>query len=209
MSPITLDIVEAYSFCPRKAFLLQKDEAAGVPHEYARIIEEQEVTNRQAHRARLAKAGEIVSFGGPAEMAAGREIVADAELTVDGLHARCDFLVKVTEPSRFGRFSYEPVRVIGSYRVSRPDALGLAYQGFVLGEVQGRQPASATLVLLGDRPSQVKLARKYKEVRRIVEVLRGWTSPPAIDAPPVVLNKHVRSVRFELLASSRRRGRTT
>lgn len=190
MSPITLDIVEAYSFCPRKAFLLQKDEAAGVPHEYTRIIEEQEMTNRQAHRARLAKAGEVVSFGGPAEMASGREIVADAELTVDGLHARCDFLVKVTEPSRFGRFSYEPVRVIGSYRVSRPDALGLAYQGFVLGEVQGRQPASATLVLLGDRPSKVKLASKYKEVRRIVEVLRGWTSPPAIDAPPVVLNKH-------------------
>ena len=196
MTPITLDIVEAYSFCPRKAFLLQKGEAVGVPHEYARIIEEQEVTNRQAHRARLAKAGEVVSFGGPAEMSAGREIVADAELTVDGLRTRCDFLVKVTEPSRFGRFSYEPVRVIGSYRVSRPDALGMAYQGFVLGEVQGRQPSFGTLVMLGDRPSKVKLAGKYKEVRRIIEVLRGWTSQPAGDAPPVVLNKHCPSCPF-------------
>ena len=75
-------------------------------------------------------------------MAAGRDIVADAELTTDGLHARCDFLTKVPNP-RGGTFSYEPVKVIGTCRASRPDALGLAYQGLVLGEVQGRQPSSA------------------------------------------------------------------
>src|SRR5260370_27683896 len=124
---ITLDIVEAYSFCPRKAFLLQRGEPVGVPHEYARIIEEQEAANRQAHRARLAEGGEVVPFGGPAEMAAGREIVADADLTADGLHARCDLLTKVTERSRFGRFSYEPVKVIGACRASRPATLALAY----------------------------------------------------------------------------------
>jgi predicted RecB family nuclease len=36
----------------------------------------------------------------------------------------------------------------------------------------------------------VKLAGKYKKVRRIVEALRAWTSQPVGDAPPVVLNKH-------------------
>jgi len=126
LTPITLDIVEAYCLCPRKAFLLSRGEPVGIPQEHARIIEEQKATNRQAHRARLAKAGEVVPFGGPTEMAAGREIVADADLTADGLHADCDFLTKVTEPSRFGRFSYEPVKVIGACRPSRPDDLGLA-----------------------------------------------------------------------------------
>jgi predicted RecB family nuclease len=188
--PITLDIVEAYSICPRKAFLLQRGEPVGVPHEYARIIEEQEAANRQTHRARLAEGGEVVRSGGSAEMAAGRDIVADVDLTADGLHARCDFLAKVTERSRFGRFSYKPVKVIGACRASRPDALGLAYQGLVLGEVQGRQPSSGTLVLLDDRPCRVKLAGKYKEVRRIADALREWASQPAADAPPVVLNKH-------------------
>src|SRR5260370_3163727 len=101
---ITLDIVEAYSFCPRKAFLLQRGEPAGVPHEYARVIEEQEAANRQAHRAHLVEGGEVVPFGGPAEMAAGQEIVADADLTADELHARCDFLKNRTERSPFGTF---------------------------------------------------------------------------------------------------------
>ena len=114
----------------------------------------------------------------------------------DGLHARCDFLTKVNEPSRLGRFSYEPVKVIGTCRASRPDTLGLAYQGLVLGEVQGRQPSSGTLVLLGDRPGKVKLAGKYKEVRRIVDALRAWAGNPAGDAPPVVLNKHCPSCPF-------------
>ena len=106
------------------------------------VIREQAEANRQAHRSRLAEGGEVVPFSGPSEMAAGREIVADADLTADGLHARCDFLTKVNEPSRLGRFSYEPVKVIGTCRASRPDTLGLAYQGLVLGEVQGRQPSS-------------------------------------------------------------------
>ncbi len=138
----------------------------------------------------LAEGGEVVTFGGLAEMAAGREIVADADLVANGLHARCDFLTKVTEPSRFGRFSYEPLKVIGACRASRPDTLGLAFQGLVLGEAQGRQPSSGTLVLLGDRPSKVILAGKYKDVRRIIEALRAWTSQTVGDAPPVVLNKH-------------------
>jgi predicted RecB family nuclease len=86
--------------------------------------------------------------------------------------------------------------VIGTCRASRPDALGLAYQGFVLGEVQKRLPASGTLVLLGDRLSKVNLAVRYKEVRRIVETLRAWVKAPASDGPPVVLNKHCPSCPF-------------
>ena len=129
MTPITLHIVEAYSLCPRKAFLLMTGATPSPgPHDYEMVIREQAEANRQAHRARLAKGAEVVPFGGPAEMAAGRELVADADLTADGLHARCDFLTKVTEPSRFGRFSYEPVKVLGGCRASRSDALGLAYQ---------------------------------------------------------------------------------
>jgi predicted RecB family nuclease len=195
--PITPDLVEAYSLCPRKAFLLMTGAIPRPgPHDYEVVVREQAEANRQAHCARLAEGGEVVPFGGLAEMAAGREIVADVDLTADGLHARCDSLTKVTEPSQFGRFSYEPVKVIGACRASRPDALGLVYQGLVLGEVQGRPPSSGTLVLLGNRPSKVKLAGKYKEVRRIVEALRAWTSQLVGDAPPVVLNKHCPSCPF-------------
>jgi hypothetical protein len=90
---ISSELVEAFSICPRKAFLLMTGATASPgPHDYEVVIREQAEANRQAHRARLVEGGEVVPFGGPAEMAAGREIVADADLTADGLHARYDFL---------------------------------------------------------------------------------------------------------------------
>jgi predicted RecB family nuclease len=193
---ITADLVEAYSLCPRKAFLLMAGEPNPGPHAFVRMVDEQTAANRQVHRARLEKAGEFPPGGVAVDLSTGPKVVADTELASDGLHAHCEFLTKVNETSRLGRFSYEPVKVIGTRRASRPDSLGLAYDGLVLGEVQGRQPAAGTLVLLGDRPAKVKLGGKYKEVRRIVDVLRACAGNPAGDAPPVVLNKHCPSCPF-------------
>lgn len=194
---ITSDLVEAYSLCPRKAFLLMMGATTDPgPHDYELFIREQAKANRQAHRVRLAKAGEVVPFIGPADLTAGRDVLTDAELATGVLRAHCDFLAKVDEPSRLGRHGYEPVRVIGTCGASRTDALGFAYQGLVLGEVQGRQPASGTLVRLGGHPCKVQLASRYKEVRRIVDALRAWADNPASDTPPVVLNKHCPSCPF-------------
>ncbi|HBI44060.1 MAG TPA: IS66 family transposase [Planctomycetales bacterium] len=193
---ITADLVEAYSLCPRKAFLLMAGEPNPGPHEYVWMIDEQTATNRQAHRASLEKAGELPPGGGAADLGTGSKVLADTELAADGLHACCEFLTKVNEASRLGRFRYEPVKIIGTCRASRTDATGLAYAGLVLGEVQGRLPASGTLVRLGDHACKVKLAGRYKEVRKIVEALQGWTSNPAGEPPPVMLNKHCPSCPF-------------
>jgi predicted RecB family nuclease len=188
---ITSDLVEAYSLCPKKAFLLMTGATTSPgPHDYELLIREQTDANRQAHRARLTHGGEVVPFGGSADLAAGRRVLSDAELTAGVLRARCDFLAKVDESSRLGQHGYEPVRVIGTRTASRTDALCCAYQGLVLGELQGRLPASATLVPSGGRPHRVKLAGKYKAARRVVDALRAWASDPVGDAPPVILNKH-------------------
>jgi predicted RecB family nuclease len=193
---VTADLVEAYSLCPRKAFLLMAGEPNPGPHEYVRIIDEQAAANRQAHRASLEKAEELPPGGRAADLGTGSKALADMELAADGLHARCEFLTKVNEASRLGRFSYEPVKIIGTCRFSRTDATALAYVGLVLGEVQGRLPASGTLVRLGDHPCKVKLAGRFKEVRKIVETLQGWMENPAGEPPPVVLNKHCPSCPF-------------
>ena len=86
---ITADLVEAYSLCPRKAFLLTAGELNPGPHEYVRMTDEQAAANRQAYRVRLAR--DLATVGCPADMAAGREFLADAGLETDGLLARCDF----------------------------------------------------------------------------------------------------------------------
>jgi predicted RecB family nuclease len=187
---ITSNLVEAYSLCPRKAFLLMAGEPNPGPHEHVRIAEEQAEANRQAHRLRLGAATQVIPFGGQDDLAAGRTVLADAELAADGLQARCDFLAKVDEPSRLGKHGYEPVVVLGTCRAARSDTVGLAYRGIVLGEVQGKQPVAGTLVRLGDRPCKVKLAAWYKAVKKIVEALKDWTGDPAGSPPPVILNKH-------------------
>jgi len=195
-NPITGDLVEAYFLCPRKAFLLMTGEPNPGPHDYVRMTDEQAAASRQARRVILQEARELPPDGEATNLSNGSNVVVDAEIVIDGLHARCDFLTKVSEPSRLGRFGYEPMKAIGTCRASRTDALGLAYQGFVLGEVQGRLPAFGTLVLLGNRLSKVKLAAKYREVRRIVEALRAWAKAPAASAPSVLLNKHCPSCPF-------------
>jgi predicted RecB family nuclease len=194
---ITVELVEAYSLCPRKAFLLMAGTGETPnPHDYELVVRDQAEANRHAHRVRLAEVGEVVPFGGLDDLAAGKKVLGDVDLTTDGLQAQCDFLMKVSESSRLGRFSYEVVKVIGTCRALRSDTLGLAYQNLVLGEIQGRLPASGTLVRLGDRPGKMKLAGRYREVRRIVEALRAWTTDAAANAPPVILNNHCPSCPF-------------
>lgn len=193
---ITTDLIEAYSLCPRKAFLLMAREPNPGPHEYQQLTDDLAAANRQAHRASLEEAGELPYGARATDLSTGPKVLVDAELEAVGLKARYDFLTRVNEPSQLGRFRYEPVKVIGACRASRADALGLAYQGLVLGEVQGRLPASGTLVLLGDRNSKVKLAARYKEVRRVVETLQTWAKAPTANAPSVVLNKHCPSCPF-------------
>ena len=194
---ITSDFVEAHSLCPRKAFLLM----AGViprpgPHPYELLILEQAETNRQAHRTRLAKADEVAPFSDPTDLASGRNAFSDLELSTGLLQAHVDFLTKVDEPSNLGRHSYQPVKAIGTCKATKADALGLSYQGLVLGDVQGRQPASGTLIRLDGHPYRLSLTGRHKEVRRIVDTLRAWADDPASDAPPVVLNKHCPSCPF-------------
>jgi predicted RecB family nuclease len=193
---ITTDLLEAYSLCPRKAFLLMVGESNPDLHEYVRMTDEEAAANRLALRASLEEAGELQPCGGTTDLGTGPKVVADVELAADGLHARCDFLTKVNEPSRLGKFGYEPVKVIGTCRAATTDILGLAYEGFVVGEVQGRLPTSGTLVLLGGGPSKVKLAAKYREVRQTIETLRVWANAAAVDAPSIVLNKHCPSCPF-------------
>ncbi len=181
---ITSDLVEAYSLCPRKAFLLMTGATTDPgPHAYELLIREQAEANRQAHHVRLANTNEVVIASGPADLTAGRDVLADAELAISGLQAHFDFLAKVHEPLRRGRSFYEPMRVIGTYKASRTDALGFAYEALVLGEVQGRKPASGALARLGGRLCEVQFASRYKEVRRIVETLRAWAAQPAGEHP--------------------------
>jgi predicted RecB family nuclease len=183
-------MVEAYSLCPRKAFLLLRGEQAGIPHEYVRKIEEQEAVNRQAYGAGMAGATDATSTRGLADLDAGHDVILDAAVVADGLEARCDALKRCKRTAGEQGYSYEPVKVLGTRRVTKSQVLGLAYLGHVLSQVQPRPPIAGTLIRVGGQACRVKLAGRYKEVRSIVASLRAWAGEVAPGAPPVILNKH-------------------
>ena len=74
---ITSDLVEAYSLCPRKAFLMMTGVANPGKHEYVRITDEQAAANRQTHRASLGQAEDFPP-GGVADLSTGPNVIADA-----------------------------------------------------------------------------------------------------------------------------------
>src|SRR4051812_9378328 len=71
---VTLDVVEAYSLCPRKAFLLTTGAVQPKPHDYELLLREQAEANRHAYHDHLAKTSDLAPFGEPADLTAGREV---------------------------------------------------------------------------------------------------------------------------------------
>ena len=195
---ITAEIVEGYSLCPRKAFLLLWDTVERDPHDHASLIEEQEADNRKTYRNRLLETTSAVVTCGPLDPLGDREIVVDVVLSADGLEARCDAVRWARRTSAQGKRkrSYEPVMVVGTHHVAQSQIIALAYLGHVLGQLQHHVPIAGTIVLADGQACRLNLTKKYQQVKSIVAVLKAWTEDSSEDAPPVVLNKHCPSCPF-------------
>src|SRR5437762_897009 len=114
---ITSAHIEAYSHCPRKAFLLRTGATTTAdPHPYASHIQEQADANRRAHLARLAQAGEVARYSGPADLDAGWGVISEVELKVGDLHAHVDFLSKVEGATQRARRDRKSTRLNSSHR---------------------------------------------------------------------------------------------
>ena len=160
---ITAELVEGYSHCPRKAFLLLWNTVARDPHDHASLIEEQEAENRKTYRNRLLETTSAVVSCGPFDPSADREIVVDVVLSADGLEARCDAIRwagKTLAPGK-SKNGYEPVMVVGTHHVAQSQIIALAYLGHVLGQLQHHVPIAGTIVLADGQACRITLTKKY------------------------------------------------
>jgi predicted RecB family nuclease len=189
---ITAEIVEGYSLCPRKAFLLLRNIVERDPHDHASLIEEQEAENRKAYRTRLLETTSAVVACGPFDPSGDREIAVDVVLSADGLEARCDAVRWAGKTPGRGKSKncYEPVMVVGTQRVADSQVIAPAYLGDVLGKLHHHVPIAGTIVLADGQACRINLTKKYQQVKSIVAVLKAWTEDSSENAPPVVLNKH-------------------
>ena len=187
---ISTDVLVAYSQCPRKAYLLLCTKQKGEPHEYVRILQEEKMANqRQYINALKQKQTDVQSY---AEKGLKNkcDFLVDATLQADGLEADCGLLVKVKGSSALGRYSYEPTIFTGTHTVTKEQRLQVMFAGYVLAQMQKKQPATGRIIRMEGRSTKVKLEDSGKTLIPILEPLQEWVNDDSPEAPPVILNKH-------------------
>lgn len=194
--PITPDVAVAYTLCPRKAFLLLCTEEQGSPHEYPRLIAQEQCRNQESYLSEFkltyptatAYRGSLPSTGGGRFLAATFKAL-DCE-------AYCDSLTPAPRGTSGRGQRYEPSLVIGTQTVSREQRLALLFTGYVLSKVHPAvAPLVGAIVSTDGLVHRVALHQHYAEIDQLIDTLRSWRQAPP-EAPPVILNKHCPQCQF-------------
>lgn len=193
---ISTDVLVAYSQCPRKAYLLLCTKQKGNPHEYARILQQQQIANQHKYINALKQKHADVQTYAAKGLKNRCNFLVDATLPADGLEADCGLLVKVKGSSALGRYSYEPITFVGTQTVTKEQRLQVMFAGYVLAQIQKKQPVTGRIIRMDNRSTKVKLADSGKTLIPFLEPLREWVNDASPEAPPVILNKHCSLCQF-------------
>lgn len=193
---ISTEVLVAYSQCPRKAYLLLCTTQKGNPHEYARILQQQKRANQHQYISSLKQKDSDVQSYTEKGLTNRCNFLVEATLQVDALEADCGLLVKVKASSTLGRYSYEPTVFTGTHTVTKEQRLQLMFAGYVLGQMQKKQPATGRIIRMGGKSTKVKLEDSGKTLSPLLEPLWEWVNDASPEAPPVILNKNCSLCQF-------------
>ena len=188
---ITSEVVQAYSLCPRKAYLLMYGKERGMPHEYEQILRRHQFANQAKNLELLKQKHTDVYPYSVSNLEKGYEFLIDVTLAADNLQAYCSILARVNN------LSYEPTIFIGTYTINNTDKLSLMFTGHVLTKIQGKLPALGHIVNIKNESRRLKLEESHKVLTPLLEPLQKWlndSSPP--EEPSVILNKHCSICQF-------------
>ncbi len=192
---ITSDVVVAFSQCKAKAFFLLCTNIHGAPHEYVSILKKEEIRNREKYFSAIKFNNPEATFHSLGRLKPADGTLLGTTMEYDLLKAYVDGLTVVKAASS-KRYSYQPVLVVGTFKITREQKLHLAFLGHVLSKLQNGQPVSGMIVGGGNKTYRFTLEPLYKEVESIIEQLLVWISGPKSEAPPIILNEHCPSCLF-------------
>ncbi|WP_242055315.1 TM0106 family RecB-like putative nuclease [Nostoc flagelliforme] len=196
---ITSEVVLAYSQCPRKAFLLLFTEDKGTLPEYIRILEQRKIRNREEYITRIKQNNSLVKLYDIKTLNRNIDFLIEASLSVNGLEAYCDVLIKGQSTSSLEKYSYEPAITVGTYSLSREHKIELLFIGYILEQIQNQPTKYGIIISMGGEVHKLKLTNSYKMLRLLIEPLREWIQRPPVEPPPVILNKHCPTCQFQTL----------
>jgi len=196
---ITQDVLESYVHCTYKGHLKLVGEQ-GRPSDYEVLQGEARNRIRRAAQDKLMGRhadGDIlrdVTLTRPL-LKQGVPLLLDATVEDHALSIRFDALQKEVGSSRLGDFHYIPVMFHEAERPRRQQKDLLELHGVILGEIQGKQPASG-LLIHGQNCTvrRVKLNPSGQQARRVLKEIREIqnTNTP----PQLMLNSHCQICEF-------------
>lgn len=187
---ITFEVLQAYSICPRKAYLLMYGKERGMPHEYEQILRKHQLENQSKNLELLKQKHTDVYPYRVSNLEKGYEFLIDVTLTADNLQAYCSILARVNN------LSYEPTIFIGTHTINNTDKLRLMFAGYVLTKIQGKLPAVGHIVNVKGESQQLKLEGNHKVLTTLLNPLQEWVNESSPQEPSIVLNKHCSMCQF-------------
>ncbi|MFC1715751.1 IS66 family transposase [Candidatus Poribacteria bacterium] len=194
---ITSEILVSYSQCPRKAYLLLCTNQRGTPHEYMRILQQRKEVLQRKHIKELKQKNTDVQSYSTDNLKNRSSFLINAELKADGFEAECGILTKVVGSSALGRYSYEPTLFIGTHKIDKYQKLALFFVGYVLEQIQSKQPTVGRIAGVDGRSHRVKLENSSKTLVPLLEPLQEWTQTSSPDPPALILNKYCIYCQFQ------------
>ena len=190
---ITSEILQAYSLCPRKAYLLMNSKEKGELHEYEQILERHQLENQTKNLKILEQKHSDVYLYSAREIDKGHEYLINANLTTEKLQVHCPIL------KRTDNQAYEPTIFIGTHKINNADKLNLIFIGYMLTEIHGKAPKSGYIVNIRGDLRRLKLESSDEVLTPLLSSLQEWLNCPSTEEvpPPVILNKHCSICQFK------------
>jgi len=194
---ITSEILVSYSLCPRKAYLLLCTNQRGTPNEYMSILQQQKQALQRDYIKDLKQKNPDALSYSIDNLKNGSEFLVNAKLKADEFEAEYGILTKVAGSSAFGRYSYEPTLFIGTHKIDKYQKLALFFVGYVLEQIQGKQPAVGRIVGVDGKSHRVKLENSSKALGPLLEPLQELIQTLSPDPPALILNKYCIYCQFQ------------
>lgn len=191
---ITSELIEAYSQCRRRAFLLLRGDTQTERHDYDLAIGERQAIARSKYLASIHAKQSRPDF-----QARGTSESHDRpELSAGDLRADCDALLPSSKKDNL-RGSYEPHLVLGTASIGREDRIRLAFAGYVVADWSRICPNHGVIVPFNAAPQRIRLLPLYPTIESITTVMREWAGHLPADPPSLVLNRHCQTCPFHQL----------
>jgi predicted RecB family nuclease len=192
---ITNEMIVAFLECPRKAYLMTKNEEA--------TITDYELLNRDLHGAIRRKFLQKFSKNCDGNetlitrnlLMQQRDLIQNAKMLSRDFDIIYDVLQKVSEPSPLGKFSYIPIQTTPRQRILKDDKLLIAILSIPLGDIQGKKPNYGRVVSGNQlKSSKIGLNNYYHRAEIVLSQLFHQKSLES--APEPDLNQNCLPCRF-------------